>query len=391
MSEKAPVSIVSFSHLGYDLDQISNVTYYTVAKLASDELLHTLYVLDVESTVELDEQMIEVPILGGKTLPRIIYFFDSLSPFDFLDARQWISALFDRLVARNIGDERIVHVFPEFQHTAKRAKRKGLTTVVYARGCHPMETLELYEEEQTRFDTDIEIPYKWFNRYDRTYDQADYVFYLCDYVKNTFLERDFSEERLCKVGPLTVDPSVYHPEAGDPDSFVVLAVSHMTPLKGTRYLLDAWSTLDINNARLILCGGMSDDVRTELKPRIEQDPSINHLGHVDDIAEEYRKASVFVHPSLTEGFGKVYAEAMASELPVIATENGPTEFINDAGFIVPIRDPEAIAEKLRYLHDNPDEAQYMGERGRAIVQANSWEGFSERVLNGHRSVLNSVN
>jgi glycosyltransferase involved in cell wall biosynthesis len=99
---------------------------------------------------------------------------------------------------------------------------------------------------------------------------------------------------------------------------------------------------------------------------------------------------VFVHPSLTEGFGKVYAEAMASELPVVATENGPTEFIDDAGLIVPIRNAEAIAENLRYLHDNPEEAQQMGERGRAIVQANSWDGFSERVLDGHRFVLESL-
>ncbi|GAB7008095.1 hypothetical protein JCM31271_00380 [Halorubrum trueperi] len=390
MSEGAPISVVSFSHLGYDSDQISEVTYHTVAKLADDDLLHTLFVLDVEPTFGLDEQVIETPIPGGKTLPRLIYLLDGLSPVDFFDARQAISTLFDRLVARNIGDGRIVHVFPEFQHTAKQAKRRQLTTVVYARACHPAGTLQLYEKEQSRFDTDMQIPYDWFNRSLRTYDHADYVFYLCDYVKETFLERGFPEDRLFKVGPLTVDPDIYHPTPSDTDEFVVLAVSNMTPLKGTRYLLDAWELLDIDNARLVLCGGMSDDVRAELGERIDDDESIDHLGHVDDIAEQYRQASVFVHPSLTEGFGKVYAEAMASELPVVATENGPTEFIDDAGLIVPIRNAEAIAEKLRYLYGNPDEARRMGERGRAIVQANSWEGFSERVLNGHRFVLESL-
>jgi len=390
MPERAPVSVVSFSHLGYDSDQISEVTYQTVKKIAENGLLNTLSVLDIEPTVDLDEHVVEIPIPGGKTLPRMIYLLDDLSPVDLFDARQSISALFDRLVARDIGDERIVHVFPEFQHTAKRAKREGVTTVVYARGCHPDETLQLYEEEQTRFDTDIEIPYDWFNRYRRTYDHADYVFYLCDYVKETFVERGFPEERLFKVGPLTVDPEIYYPAPIDTDEFVILAVSHMTPLKGTRYLLEAWEMLDIDNARLVLCGGMSDDVRAELSERIDHDESIDHLGHVDDIAEQYREASVFVHPSLTEGFGKVYAEAMASELPVVATEAGPTEFIDDAGVVVPIRNAEAIAEKLQYLHDNPDEARRMGERGRAIVRANSWDGFSERVLDGHCSVLESL-
>lgn len=390
MSVRKFVSVVSFSHLGYDQDQISEVTYQTVAELAEDELLWRLYVLDVEPPVELKEQLVKTPLPGGKTLPRLIYFLDSLSPIDVYDARQLISTLFDRLVARKVGDERIIHVFPEFQHTTRRAKREQVTTVVYARGCHPDEMLQLYEEEQSRFDTDIEIPYNWFNRYRRTYHHADYVFYLCDYIEQTFLKRGFPEKRLFKVGPLTVDTDIYYPAPNNTDEFIILAVSDMTPLKGTKYLLDAWEMLDINDARLVLCGGMSDDVRAEVGSRIDQDQSIDHLGHVDDIAKQYRRASVFVHPSLTEGFGKVYAEAMASELPVVATENGPVEFIDDAGFVVPIRDSGAIAEKIRYLHDNPDEAQRMGRRGRTIVQENSWVDFSKRVRDSHLSVLGSL-
>jgi len=387
---KKSVSVVSFSHLGYDKDQISEETYYTVAKLAGDGSLWRLYVLDVEPASELDKELIETPFPGGKIIPRLIYLLGGLSPIDFFDARQLISTLFDRLVAQKIGEEQIVHVLPELQHTARRAKREGLTTVAYARACHPEETLRLYDEEQSRFDTDIEIPHQWFNRSRQTYDHADYVFYLCDYAKETFLDRGFPKERLFKVGPLSVDPDSYYPGPSDTDEFIVLAVSHMTPLKGTKYLLDAWEMLDIDDARLVLCGGMSDDVRVELGPRIKQDPSINHLGHVDNIAKQYRQASVFVHPSLTEGFGKVYAEAMASELPVIATENGPVEFIDDAGFIVSIRDPVAIAEKIRELKDRPDKAQRMGQRGRNIVQANSWEDFSERVRDSHLSILESV-
>jgi glycosyltransferase involved in cell wall biosynthesis len=390
MDQRAPVSVVFFSHLGYDRDQISEVTYHSVSKLADSGLLQAVYVLDAEPDVDLNRELIKTPIPGKKMIPRGIYFLDNLSPFNLLDSRNIVSTFFDRVVARNLDAERIVYVFPEFQHTAARAARDQLTTVVYARGCHPNKVFQLFKEEQAEFANDIRVPHDWFNRYQRTYDHADYVFYLCDYVKETLLEQGFPEERLFKVGPLTVDPDIYHPASSETDEFVVLAVSHMTPLKGTKYLLDAWEMLDIDNARLVLCGGMSDDVRAELGERVDRDASIDHLGHVDDIAEQYRQASVFVHPSLTEGFPKVYAEAMASEVPVIATENGPTEFIDDAGLVVPIRDPEAIAEKLRYLHDNPDEAQRMGKRGRAFVQENPWEEFSKRVLEGHRSVLESI-
>ena len=42
---------------------------------------------------------------------------------------------------------------------------------------------------------------------------------------------------------------------------------------------------------------------------------------------------------------------MASSIPVVITENGPREFVDDAGFVVPIRDPDAIAEKIQYLRN----------------------------------------
>lgn len=390
MDQGAPISVVSFTHLGYDRDQISEVSYRSVAGLADAGLLRTLYVLDVESDAKVDSSLLSVPIPGGKTIPRGLYLFENLSPVKLFEARKSISMLMDRLVARDIGGGQIVHVFPEFHHTARRAKNEELSTVVYARGCHPDETLEIYEAEQERFTSTIDIPYDWFNRYRRTYEHADYVFYLCDYVKETFLERGFPEDRLFKVGPLTVDTEEYCPGETASDEFVVLGVSDMVPLKGTRYLIDAWEMLDIDDARLVLCGGMSDGVRAELGPRIDRMDSVEHLGYVDNVAEQYRQASVFVHPSLTEGFGKVYAEAMATELPVIATENGPVEFIDDAGLTVPIRDPQAIAEQIRYLYDNPEEARQMGRRGREIAQENTWEEFSERVRDSHRSVLDRL-
>lgn len=78
---------------------------------------------------------------------------------------------------------------------------------------------------------------------------------------------------------------------------------------------------------------------------------------------------------------------MASSLPVVITEHGPREYVDDAGFVVPIRDPDAIANRLRYLYDHPDEARQMGKRGREIVEANTWDDFSQRVKRAHEDIL----
>lgn len=390
MKQQAPASVVSFSHLGYSGDQISEITYHSVSKLDKSDLLRTLYVLDYESNLDISSDCIDIPIPGGKIIPRILFLLEDICPIQFFDSRLIISKLFDHFVAHNIGDGQTIYLFPEFPITAEYSEKIGLSTIVYARGVHPDETLRLYNKEQERFKHDIEIPDKQLSRYQKTYDHADFVFYLCDYAKDTYISRGFQEKQLFKVGPLTVDTTTYYPGSSQTDEFVVLAVSDMSPLMGTRYLLDAWELLDLDDSKLVLCGDMSKSVSAELAPRITQMDSVEHLGHVDDIAEQYRRASVFVHPSLTEGFGKVYAEAMASELPVIATENGPVEFIDDAGLIVSIRDSQAIAENIRHLYEHPEEARRMGERGREIIKENSWEEFSERVKDAHLSVLDAI-
>jgi glycosyltransferase involved in cell wall biosynthesis len=72
---------------------------------------------------------------------------------------------------------------------------------------------------------------------------------------------------------------------------------------------------------------------------------------------------VFVLPSIEDGFGMVIGEAMACGCPVIASVNtGASELISDAvdGFIVPIRSPELIADRLQMLADNPELRQRMG-------------------------------
>ncbi len=70
----------------------------------------------------------------------------------------------------------------------------------------------------------------------------------------------------------------------------------------------------------------------------------------------YSTDNVFVFPSLVEGFGLVLLEAMACSIPVITTPNtaGP-DIITDGleRFIIPIRDIEALKEKLEWCYRHP--------------------------------------
>jgi glycosyltransferase involved in cell wall biosynthesis len=218
---------------------------------------------------------------------------------------------------------------------------------------------------------------------------ADYILYLNEYSKKTFIQHGVPEERLLKVGPLAADLDTYNICPGDHpnEQFVVVSVANMNELKGIHYLVKAWKQLEIPDAKLILCGTMNDAVAQANGDTIEKSDDIEHVGYVNDPSEYLKRASVLVHPSLTESFSKAVAEGMASSLPVVITEHGPREYVDDAGFVVPIRDPDAIANRLRYLYDHPDEARQMGKRGREIVEANTWDDFSQRVKRAHEDIL----
>jgi glycosyltransferase involved in cell wall biosynthesis len=97
-----------------------------------------------------------------------------------------------------------------------------------------------------------------------------------------------------------------------------------------------------------------------------------------------------VFPSLFEGFGLVLLEAMSCGVPVIATPNGAApDFVTDGedGFIVPIRDPEAVAEKLEILVRDRDRLAAMSEAAMRTAARHSWTRYRERLVTTVRQTL----
>jgi glycosyltransferase involved in cell wall biosynthesis len=95
-----------------------------------------------------------------------------------------------------------------------------------------------------------------------------------------------------------------------------------------------------------------------------------------------------VLPSLIEGFGHVILEAMSSGLPVICTTNtaGPDLFLShNEGFIIPIRDSDAIVASLDQLLTDKSKLKSMGRSAAATARIFTWErhikGIQDFYLN----------
>jgi len=101
---------------------------------------------------------------------------------------------------------------------------------------------------------------------------------------------------------------------------------------------------------------------------------VKFLGIRRDVPALMSAADAFVLSSAWEGFGLVIAEALACKLPVAVTDSGgPREVVDNGrvGFLVPPRDPDALAQAMARLMDLPEaERRDMGESGREHIVAN---------------------
>jgi len=118
---------------------------------------------------------------------------------------------------------------------------------------------------------------------------------------------------------------------------------------------------------------------------------IRFLGGVSDLRTYLASADLFVLPSRSEGFSNAIVEAMATALPVVATNvGGNAEAVQDqiTGFIVPPDDPEALARAILLLLEDSSRARSMGSAGRILVgQRFTTDAMMRRITEQYAALL----
>jgi glycosyltransferase involved in cell wall biosynthesis len=229
---------------------------------------------------------------------------------------------------------------------------------------------------------DLTAPFLW-NIYSQHIQNADVV--LCP----SKLSATYISTKLPLNNRMVVIPhGCFLPEENQihsPEDFSVYNIGANVTDKGQFYLAQAWHKLAKDTrfqGRLVMVGrGTGFWAPFEVF-------SSEYIGNIEKI---YADCSVYVQPSVTESFGIHVLEAMAYAKPVIVTEgDGACELIEDGkeGFIVPIRDPDAIKEKIAYFHDNTDEIKHMGKNAREKAEKYSWNIIENKYQNLIKEVLN---
>lgn len=155
---------------------------------------------------------------------------------------------------------------------------------------------------------------------------------------------------------------------------IVAVVANLWPVKDHRTLLDAAALLHrrFPDVRFALVGDGSE--RPALLRRVEElglRETVHLLGTRYDVPAVLARAAAFCLPSQAEGLSNAIMEAMAARLPVVATRaGGNAELVADGGtgFVVPVGDAAAMADRLARVLSDTQNAREMGRRGREFAE-----------------------
>lgn len=176
----------------------------------------------------------------------------------------------------------------------------------------------------------------------------------------------------------------------DPFDTILITTSRLVPKNGIADIIDSLTYLPEHVKLLILGVGPLEKLLKEKTLLLKLDKRVRFVGFVPhkEFPLYLRLSNIFVRPSLSEGMGISFIEAMAADLPVIATPvGGITDFLVDGhtGIFCKVNNPESIAEKVDLLMKDKDLREFIIKNAREMVKERyDWDfivGYMKKVFN----------
>ena len=271
----------------------------------------------------------------------------------------------------------------------RRASEIGTLKILERGSSHPKFTQAILEEE---YDLQGIRGYVNPEKYNdqSEYDEADYIVIPSSFVKRTFIDAGYDSERLI-VEPYGVDLAEFPFKPIDHKPFRFIYVGAMSFRKGVHYLLKAFSELKLKGAELWLVGGMHDEMKPVFK---KYEGLFRYIGsqNQSDLWKYYNQCDAFCICSVEEGMAMVQMQAMACGLPIICTTNTGGEDLcveGESGYVLPIRDVEALKERMLEVHQHQAVCRDMGRAARLEIQSNyAWEIYGKRIHAAYTVAIN---
>ncbi len=235
------------------------------------------------------------------------------------------------------------------------------------------------------------------------YSIPDRIIAISNTIKHSLENSGLKSEKI-KVIPSSVNTVLYSPDVEDlrkelkipQETTVIGNTSSFTPVKGQKYLLQAFNALNKKfSCILLFAGRLNEPYKSQYLSYVSEDlrKKVFFLGHMNDIPRVLKTIDIFVFPSLVEGLGTSLLEAMAVGKPVVVSDITTfKEFIIDKvnGVFFRTEDYKDLAEEVFYIKENDFLKTQLGKNARSTVI----DGFSvNKMLNQteiiYKEVLNA--
>lgn len=307
---------------------------------------------------------------------------------------RWRNRRFDRIVARVVGRERPAALIC-YDTCARQAFRQagtiGALRILDQSVGHWRTLVELMREEAELHpdfsdSLPLDAPAEFLAQCEEEALMADRILAGSQYVKDT-LTRHGVEPSKISIVPYGADIARFTPRARSTDGVCrLLFVGQLSQRKGISYLLEAVRQLAAPKLELKFVGGVVGSGFGIARYR----DSFTHVASVPHykVHQHFQQADIFIYPSLHEGSALAIYEALAAGLPVITTPNSGS-VVRDGveGFIVPIRDVEALKEKILLLYRDSDLRNEMAAKARKRSEEFTWVAYRQRIATLLRDLM----
>lgn len=281
----------------------------------------------------------------------------------------------------------------------RAAKRHRAVTMIENPSMHPREWQRVVLRECDTWGVRPHecrslLPEALIRRMEEEFAIADFVVVPSAFAAKSFERPGLSARPLVIHAP--TDEGFFTPRCcGEKDrKFRVCYAGRVELAKGVVYLLKAWKALSLKDAELVIVG----DVSQEMTGLIREygSASVRFEGYLpaERLVDVYRSADLFAFPSVNEGLARVLLEAMATGLPVVATDcSGAEDCVTPGvdGTVVPAGDAIALASALLWHYENREATKTMGQAARAKIEGHfTLAHYKERMLHTYRSVTERI-
>lgn len=313
-------------------------------------------------------------------------------------------ALHDRIVAHRlpklVGEIDIVHAWPlGALETLRTARRLGIPTVLERPNAHTRFAYDVVARESERLGVTLPPDHEHaYNAARLAKEEAEYRLadrLLCpsEFVVRTFRDQGFSDASLTRH-TYGYDETIYYVDPAKPEpgeGLNALFVGVCAVRKGVHFALEAWLRSPASrHGKFRIAGEFVPDYQSALGDLLAH-PSVEVLGHSDEVPALMRASDILLLPSIEEGFGLVVVEAMASGcVPLVSEACTEVPEHGHTGLRHAVADVDALTDQITMLHEDRSRLNAMRSACLAVAAEHTWSKAGVRLVEAYREVVSEL-